>query len=249
MKRFIIRFILVILLGTLFFAETGQTRPRAILGKVSIRVGDKYGFQSSGFLAKYGNRSFFITANHTILNIEKTYGKNFPIFVHLPYVRRELFKSRIIFTEPFEDAAVLDLDNLIIEGDIGISFGSPFSLKKGENVLFMGYSGHNYDQIEPDSITGDFISEASESYDLHFMHLPPDLKEDERLVFLCGGGIPSEGFSGSPVFKHGSNVVIGIFSGSGSDSKDPRISELLGVKKYSVFFPLHRTLKRIDEQN
>ncbi len=247
MKRFLIRFFLIIVLGTLPFAKAEASELiQQIIGKVFIPAGDKYAFQSSGFVIQYGAKSFFITANHTIMKIEKEHGKNSLIFIQLPSIRKDLFKGRLLFAEPFEDSAVFILDDMI-DGNFNISFESPLSLKKGDKLLFVGYSEHSYAQTAPESVITDFLSEATESFDLRIMHLPPNLRSDERLVFLCGRGIPSEGLSGSPVFRYGSDTLIGIVSGFGDDRKDQKISEFLGVNKYSVFFPLDKTMKKIKE--
>lgn len=220
-----------------------------IVGKVFIHYqGTSFAFKSSGFVYRFDNKNFFITTNHTLSVVEKEFGKNVSIYIQLPFIREDLFESEFLFNEPSEDSAVFVISDPAMDDSLNILYESPLSLQKNEKLTFVGYSGSIYDHKEPEKITSTFLSSASESYDLRIMRLPPNLNPEWRSIFLCSSNtFPEEGFSGGPVFKYDSDTLIGMVNGYGDDKLDDRIFSILGVKKYSIFVPLDKTIQKIKE--
>lgn len=219
--------------------------PKWMAGKVLVPYKDQFAFQGSGFIVIFNKRTFFITSNSLITSVNKIFGNNTEIFVQLPYVRGNAFRTKYLFTIENENSVVYAIDDLIQEGQFETKYLSPYQLSINQDITILGYSSKIYKEQDPAVIAGKFFGRASYNRQSDIMHIAPNIKDDDEIIFISTGGTSKMGMGGGPVFLDHSTTLIGMHSAIGDDKKDPRVFSTLGVKEFNIFHSLEQTIERL----
>ena len=241
--------------GLAFAAENNNAvRLRWMVGQiVTVKTGEiphgrtEVDFFSTGFIVKTSSKLFFITTAHTLEGFWHKYGHGQQILVALPNVPagvNNIYKAEFLFSESTEDAAVLQIEGLQIEGDYETPYMSPRTLNKGTSLIYMGYSAESASEILPRIYHNRLLSCAVIRIARSNLGCETLLPTDTWELYSAGD-LSSLGLSGSPVFYESNMNLIGILKAIGDDTKDERVSAVLGVKKFNVIRPLDKTISRI----
>jgi hypothetical protein len=226
-------------------AQAGHSaRLRWLVGKVSVQHNGRFSFQSSGFVFRHASRHYVITTSHTIEKIRNDYGHDAPIFIQLPNLGRPL-SCTLLFTEPSEDSAVLEIKYPSTEGVPDTVYEPAPSLRKGERLAIIGYSDTTHRRHKPVMLFVDFLSEATLDFNTNLLSLPPDPDPGKIRVILTKGGSPHPGMSGGPVLAPDTLTLIGMTKSYGISRADGDIPKALGVEEFHIIVRLDRTMERI----
>jgi len=204
-------------------------------------------FFSTGFLFKTRSSVYFVTTAHTLDGISAKYGDSHPFFVFLPNVPkgvRNAYPASLLFSERSEDAAVLRPGKLEIQGDYETPYESPRFLARGTELYFLGYPESSPPSKPPHFVRNTLLACGVVRNGLSCPGCEGIVASDTWELY-SGREQASAGFSGSPVFRGSTAVLIGILKAVGDDTKDPRVAARIGAKRFNVVRALDRTVARI----
>jgi hypothetical protein len=257
MKHFFLALLIIVMTADVMASDKlSPDKLHWMIGQiVTTKTGDlrqgrtEVDFFSTGFIVKTSSKLFFITTAHTLEGFRRKYGHNQTILVALPSVPagvNNIYKAEFLFSESTEDSAVLKIEGLQIEGDYETPYMSPRTLDKGTSLIYMGYSAESA-SIIPRIYHNRLLSCAVIRNGRSNLGCETLLPTDTWELYSAGD-LSSLGLSGSPVFSASNMNLIGILKAIGDDTKDARVSAVLGVKKFNVIRPLDKTISRIKSR-